>query len=284
MIKSAIANARDAILAMLPARSAVRLEYLLYHGRLPRLNHPRTFNEKIARRKLTDRDPLLVPWSDKVLAKECAAKLLGREWVTPTLWSGPRLPPRGERKWPIPYVIKASHGSGWTHFVLTAEDEDWDRIDAITGRWLKDVYGRPSQEWSYLQLTPGLLVEPFLGSGGVAPRDYKFWVFGGRTAYIQVDTDRDVNHQQYFYDLNWKRQSFRYIRPDPHGEVSPPRSVEEMRQGAELLAAPFQFVRVDLYEIEGRPRFGEMTFYPNGGRFAFKPESAELEFGRLWPE
>jgi hypothetical protein len=41
---------------------------------------------------------------------------------------------------------------------------------------------------------------------------------------------------------------------------------------------------LDLYEIEGRPYFGEMTFYPNSGRYAFKPESVELELGRLWPD
>jgi hypothetical protein len=277
MIKAAIQGVRDLVLEALPLRAALRLEFFLYHKRLPRLDQPQTFNEKIARRKLVDRDPLLVPWSDKVLAKQRAAEILGDDWVIPTLWSGSRLPPRQERKWPIPYVIKASHGSGWTYFVHTAQDEDWDRIEAITGRWLKDVYGRPSREW------PGLIIEPFLGSGGIVPPDYKFWVFGGRTAYIQVDTNRVLDHQQYFYDLNWKRQSFRYIRADPPGNVSPPRSIEEMVHAAELLAAPFPFVRVDLYEIDGQPRFGEMTFYPNSGRFAFKPESAELELGRLWP-
>jgi TupA-like ATPgrasp len=284
MIRSTIARARDTVLEALPLRSALRLEFLLYHKRLPRLNDPHTFNEKIARRKLRDRDPLLATWADKIRAKECAAEILGEEWIIPTLWSGEKLPPRASRNWPIPYVIKASHGSGWIHFVHTAQDEDWDRIEAITGQWLHTVYGRPSREWSYLDLTPGILVEPFLGSGGIVPPDYKFWVFGGRTAYIQVDTNRMLGHQQYFYDLNWKRQSFRYIRPYPEGDLDPPGTLEELLRAAELLAAPFPFVRVDLYEIDGRPRFGEMTFYPNSGRFAFKPESTELQLGRLWPE
>lgn len=129
MIRSAIAGVRDVILRALPLRSAVSLEFLMYHKRLPQLKDPRTFNEKIARRKLMDRDPLLIPWSDKVLAKQRVAAILGEEWVIPTLWSGPSLPPREERKWPIPYVIKGSHGSGWNYFVHSAQDEDWDRIE-----------------------------------------------------------------------------------------------------------------------------------------------------------
>lgn len=102
--------------------------------------------------------------------------------------------------------------------------------------------------------------------------------------FVQVDTDRLKNHQQYFYDMQWKKQSFRYICPCPDGDVAPPQSLDKMIWAAERLARPFPYVRVDLYEIGGNPRFGEMTFYPNSGRYPFKPKAAELEMGKLWPE
>lgn len=276
-------RARRKFIQVLPLRTAVTLEFLYFHRRLPRLDHPRTFCERIAQRKLRDRDPRLPRLADKILVKDYVADMLGREWLIPTRWSGDRLPPRSERNWPIPYVLKANHGSNWNYFVLSQADEDWDAIERKAERWLEDVYGRNELEWIYTQIQPGLLVEPFMGTDGVAPPDYKFYVFGGRTVYIQVDLGRMQTHRQLFYDVNWKRQKFEYICPWTDEEVAPPESLAMMIEGANRLGADFPFVRVDLYEIGGKPFFGELTFYPNSGRFAFKPESAELELGQLWP-
>jgi hypothetical protein len=52
---------------------------------------------------------------------------------------------------------------------------------------------------------------------------------------------------------------------------------------AERLGASFRFVRVDLYEVNETPLFGEMTFYPNAGHIGFKPKGVDAEIGRLWP-
>ena len=51
---------------------------------------------------------------------------------------------------------------------------------------------------------------------------------------------------------------------------------------AERLAQDFPFVRVDLYEVDGRPFFGELTFYPMSGNLPLHPTDADLELGRLW--
>jgi hypothetical protein len=284
MVKTFVRNLRNRLMQVLPRRTAITLEFLLYHRRLPRLDHPRTFCEKVARRKLYDHDPRLPVMADKIRAKEEVIRILGEEWVIPTIWSGVRLPPRSERNWPLPYVIKASHGSGWNIFVLSKEDEDWDRIEAQTQRWLSGVYGQHAREWLYTQMKPGLIVEPFLGTGEVAPPDYKFFVFGGKTFYVQVDLGRMQNHRQLFYDVNWKRQGIEFRCPWSDEEAAPPQSLHRMIDAANKLGAGFPFVRVDLYEIDGRPLFGEITFYPNSGLFEFKPKSAELLLGQLWPD
>jgi hypothetical protein len=56
-----------------------------------------------------------------------------------------------------------------------------------------------------------------------------------------------------------------------------------MIAGAEVLARGFPFVRVDFYEIDGRPRFGEMTFYPQSGNFRM-PREYDLQVGAMWPD
>jgi hypothetical protein len=275
----------DPVLRRLPLRAGVKLEFLLFHGHFGDIDRPRTFNEKIMHRKLHDRDPRLPALCDKFQVKEYATKVLGEGWAIPTIWAGERLPPRSERNWPIPYVLKASHGSGWNIFVRSPQDQAWDDIEANVEKWLKRDFGREKREWAYSQINPRrILIEPFMGTGDVAPPDYKLYVFGGRAGFVQVDLGRLQKHRQFFYDTEWKRQTFHYACPFDPEEVEPPQSLAKMIWAAERLAADFPFVRVDFYEIAGKPQLGEMTFYPNSGQIPFKPASAERELGRLWPE
>ena len=51
---------------------------------------------------------------------------------------------------------------------------------------------------------------------------------------------------------------------------------------AERLGADTDFVRVDLYDVDGRVVFGELTSFPAGGDSPFDPESFNEEFGRPW--
>ena len=48
---------------------------------------------------------------------------------------------------------------------------------------------------------------------------------------------------------------------------------------AKKLSQKFPFVRVDFYEIQGKPYVGEMTFYPGGGYNKYEPFTWENEIG-----
>ena len=243
-----------------------------------------TFNEKVAYRKAYERDPRLPRLADKILAKQYVTEILGPEWVNPSLWSGEKLPPRAQRNWPIPYVLKANNACGCNYFVRNEAEQDWDLIEKSVQDWLYGIYGVDYGEWLYSEIKPGLLVEPFLGNGVEVPADYKLWVFGGHTKYIQVDLGRFDDHRQYFYDTQWNRQNITYICPFAEGEVQRPKSLERLIETANLLAAPFKFMRMDFYEVDERPIFGEFTFYPDAGHTPFKPDEVELELGQLWPD
>ena len=64
--------------------------------------------------------------------------------------------------------------------------------------------------------------------------------------------------------------------------VPKPANFEEMLAIATKLAALVNnaFVRVDLYDIEGKIYFGEYTFYPGGGFDAFDPIEWDFTFGK----
>jgi hypothetical protein len=50
---------------------------------------------------------------------------------------------------------------------------------------------------------------------------------------------------------------------------------------AEKLAAPFPYVRVDLYTVGDKIYFGELTFTPGSGTVILKPDEGEIVFGKL---
>ena len=61
--------------------------------------------------------------------------------------------------------------------------------------------------------------------------------------------------------------------------IERPRSLSLMIESAEALSAKVDFVRVDLYEIEGRVYFGELTSSPNKGVSPFRPLSLDRLLG-----
>jgi hypothetical protein len=252
----------------------IQLTYWWRHRRLARLGNPRLFTEWVQHRKLHDRDPRLPVLADKVRAKSFVATQLGTEWVTPTLWRGERLP--AEPAWVFPYVVKSRHGCGHTMVVRTRDDH----AEAVrqSRRWMKRRYGAWLDEWLYGEIDRGLLVEPFIGDGPTLPIDYKVFVFGGRARFVQVHLGRGEEHRWIVLDPAWRRVSPETDDPDP----PPPASLHQMLQAAERLASGFCFVRADFYEIAGRARFGELTFYPGSGLERVEPPRLDLLMGLLW--
>lgn len=245
-----------------------------------------TFTGKIYRRKVSDRNPLYPEFADKVKVKQRVEKLLGPGWVIPTLWSGDDLDELDLTALPLPFVVKANHGSGWNVFVRSEAELDPPAIRRQCARWLGRKYGEEYGEWLYRSIKPQILVEPFINDLASLPHDYKIFVFGGKAHYVQVDTDREWadKHGRTFYDRDWAKQPFALGREKPVSwDIPRPQSLEAMLAAAEKLASPFSFARVDFYEIKGRPLFGEVTFYPGSGLSHFDPESWDLVFGRLWP-
>jgi len=243
---------------------------------------PRTFNEKIQRMKLFNRDPRLPQRENKILVKEFVKDKLGSEWVTPTLWQGESLPPIEQRAWPIPFVIKANNGCGWNVFVRQESDLDWPRIDNLAAEWRSAPFGADLGEWLYSEIKPALLVEPFIGDRSNLPTDYKLWTFNGEVKVIEVITDREHDHKGTMFDADWCRLPFKGDYPTDPRPIPRPASLDRMIKAAKVLAEDFPFVRVDFYEIGDQPKFGEMSFYPSSGLESFYPPEWDAKLGQLW--
>jgi len=266
----------------LPLEQRVRLHYRRRTGRWPNLRDPQRFTEKVQTRKLYDRDPRFAKFTDKITVKDHISAVLGPEWIIPTLYYGDDLPPMHERNWPVPYVIKAAHGCGWNHFVR--DEPDWPSIEEEIRYWLSHDHGTRLGEWFYGQVPRRILIEPFIGDG-LAPIDYRFFVFSGRVHCIQIMAGRFVEIRRAFYSPDWKDMGVSKAGYPVIGEpIDKPKNIDRMLEAARELGRNFSFVRVDLYEVDGEPKFGELTFLPGSGYTQFKPDLFDYEMGQQWKE
>lgn len=104
--------------------------------------------------------------------------------------------------------------------------------------------------------------------------DYKFMMFNGECKCIFVCTGRQSTGLMIdIYDSNWNLLPIRRDCPNSGKTISKPKHLKEMLAMAEKLArfVDNAFVRVDLYDINDKIYFGELTFYPNGGFGNFYP-------------
>ena len=99
---------------------------------------------------------------------------------------------------------------------------------------------------------------------------------------FRIGTNINLVHANY-YDLNWKLLPFgeKVFPPKPNVVIEKPKNFEKMITVAEKLSKGIPFVRIDLYNINGVIKFGEMTFFPNGGFGRYEPSDADLEIGNM---
>jgi hypothetical protein len=126
-----------------------------------------------------------------------------------------------------------------------------------------------------------LLAEELLGPPGSPPPDYKFFVFHGKAELIEM-VSRYSGNRQRLYRADWSPLEVLYGPQQMAPVAPPPPSLDRMLAIAEQLGQPFDFIRVDLYDVAGTVVFGELTPYPCGGLERFVPASFDVELGEKW--
>ena len=254
-------------------------------GYIPSLKKPKKFNEKISRRKFQSDRKRIATLSNKILVRSYVADKIGESHLTILhgVFSS-EITPEAYKDLPEKFVLKSARGSGANKFF----DKKIDSIN-VFNKFVKynlnKEYLSTNNEVHYNDTRDYIFAESLLEDKkyGV-PYDYKFFVFDGKVKYIQVDMDRFKNHTRTFYDENWNKQPFSLKFPIGKA-ISRPALLTEMIAKAELLADGFDFVRVDLYNVNDKIIvFGELTFMPGSGREKFTPAVWDKHLGDLWPE
>ncbi|MBN9107240.1 MAG: hypothetical protein J0I34_00530 [Pseudonocardia sp.] len=273
--------------------------------RLWRTRDPRGFREKVRYKMLRDHRALVVTFADKAAVRGYVAEVVGERYL-PRVYTIVDDPAAlRDVELPAAYVVKPTHGSGaaivvsdsappdarlptdpgsWVYRHVRPGFADREDVVGICRGWLAQLYGQgPNREWVYGQVPRRILVEELLvGVDGEVPADHKFFVFHGRCHFVQVDGGRFGRRTQDFFRPDWERLPLSGGPPWAEPEPAKPAGLTEMIAVAERLGAETDFVRVDLYDLDGRVVVGELTSFPAGGDSPFDPESFDEEFGRPW--
>lgn len=266
-----------------PDSFAVIFFYLRCFKKIPNLKNPSTFNEKIAWRKLYQRNPLFTVFCDKIAVKAEVERIIGKQHVIETLWVGKDPYDIPFNALMPPYVIKVNHSSGCNIFVRSKKDIDNAKIIKSLQEHLNLSHGQRFREWGYTRISPAILIERLIETpNNDFPTDYKFFVYHGRVHFIQVDFDRFTSHKRNLYTRDWVLLPAKLTYPNATEHVLPPPNLKEMIEIAEKIGRLFDFVRVDLYSTPKGILFGEATFYPGAGLERFSPNVWDFRFGEPW--
>ncbi len=253
----------------------VRLRYRQFFGRFPDLENPQTLNEKIL---------WLMLFADKTEWPRMADKYGVREYVEERglgymlndlygVWED--ADDIDFEKLPLPCILKTNNGCGHAIIIHDIKDINQRKVRRQLNHTLHHKFGRMTAERHYLDIPPCIIAEKLLPTDpalGESLVDYKFFCFDGEPRVCMVCYDRTYTKpvKIAYYDCEKWENRIDYASDDIYFDpdqrpIPRPKSLDQMLDAARRLSAGQPFVRVDFYEIDGKPIFGELTMAPGAG-------------------
>lgn len=259
-------------------RAKVADAFLRYRRKLD-LNDPKTLADKVSWIELN---------TDQALAARCTDKWEVRNFVADRGLEKLLIPAYGPwsqaddinvESLPQSFVLKATHGCEMNYIVPDKMSLNVDDMVACAQRWLSCDYGRACVEPHYKLIPHRVYAEDFIG-GMDQIVDYKIHCLNGEPRFILTCSERNRGLKLNLYDMEWNSISGIRGTKKNDKEILRPSRLPEMIEAAKTLCAGFDFVRVDLYQIDDKVMFGELTFTPAGGVMTYYDDEFIMKWGR----
>lgn len=280
----------------LPDAVFIRRKYFLSYGKPLNLDKPTGFNEKLQWLKLNDRKPIYARLADKYAVREYIAERIGEEYLVPLVggpWSSAdQIDFDGL---PSQFVLKCTHDSG---SVIVCRDKahfDMEGARKSLAKRLRRNYYYGDREWQYKNIIPRIIAEEYLSypplsevPAACAPvdiqqfqssnglLDYKFMCFNGEVKALFLDIGvidssgkAAVEYYRNIYDRDFHLLPVLETRPNYPHPIPMPENYETMVHIAQQLSQGFPHLRVDMYNMHGDIRIGELTLYHGSGMSNF---------------
>lgn len=271
------------LLRFIPDKLMLRIQYWIKFKRKLDLKNPKRFTEKIQAYKLFYKNEKMVRCSDKYLVREYI-KEKGLEGILNELYCVFDSPEQIDLSvLPDKFVLKVSNGSGTNLICRDKSKLDLNKVKNDFKKYYTKIKANTGREWPYMKSKSVIVAEKLLEDSSkenIPPTDYKIFCYNGKPEYVICISDRytdKVNHL--VYDTNWNKQHV--ISEGAYLDADEPRpeNLDEMLRVASILSEEFPFARIDLYSVENKIIFGEITFYPWSGYMEFEPEEFDFVLG-----
>lgn len=264
----------------------LKIIYRIKRGERLNLENPQTFQEKLQWIKLYDRKPEYTQMVDKYEAKKYVADIIGEEHIIPTLGVWDRFDDIDFDSLPNQFVLKCTHDSGGLIICKDKSKLDIDKARKKVNRCLNHSFYWGMREWPYKDVKPRIIAEKYMSdeknSVNGDLNDYKFYCFNGEVKYCEVITGRNTKKQIDFFDLEWNHMPFTFAGRDfADNQVQKPTCLSEMIEIVGKLCKDKPYSRIDLYVVDGKAYFGEITFFPASGFKGFSPTEWNQKLGDM---
>lgn len=276
-------------LSFIPDTPMVWLQYFIKMDRLLNLKQPKRYTEKLQWYKLHYRDPRMIQCVDKYDVREYVrSKGLG-QLLTECYGVYDRVEDVDFDALPNQFVLKDTLGGGGQSVVIVKDKSRLD-IPALKQQmhsWIDRPHTVRSggREWPYYSGKKHRIVaEQYLPSdpshGGLI--DYKYFCFSGKAECLYVIADRTLGSGAGLgvYTADFTPLPVQRCDEQPlNRKIDVPKQHREMQEAAQILSAPFPHARVDLYWVDDKIYFGEITFFDGSGYQKFEPDTFDFRMG-----
>lgn len=270
------------LLRFVPSEIYLPMIFWIKNGKRLNLNNPKTYCDKLNWLKLHEYHPEFTRMADKITVRDYVKEVLGEDICLPMLGAWERYDDIDFDTLPDRFVLKCNHDSQSTNVFLDKSAIDHEKMrEFYDGRLAMNPYDW-GREYPYRDIKPMIVAEEYMIPDGCTDlNDYKFLCFGGKPMYMFIATGRTHDCRCDFFDMDFNHVDMHNTHPNSDQPISKPALFEQMRELAERLAQGLRFVRIDLYEIDGKIYFGEFTFFDAGGLNPKRPEKWEYKLGEL---
>lgn len=282
-LKNIILTPMNILYAISP-KTELELLFRIKQGYKLNLKNPKTFNEKLQWMKLYWKSEVREQCSDKYMVRKYIEERCP-ETLTNLYWQGFDAKDIPFDRLPDKFVLKATHGSGFNIICRDKSKLDINETRKKLNGWLKEKYIRCYGEEFYGKIKPSIIVEEYLeGDTEQNLTDYKVMCFDGEPTYIWVVFDRysEQGPQGVVLDLNWnvvENVYMSYPLRDRDKIPQKPNALSQLLNYARFISKGLPHVRVDMYMIEDRIVFGEMSFSHGAGLDKIKPYDFDKKLG-----
>ena len=272
------------LMRFVPDKWMLKLQYRVKFGRKLDLKKPERFTEKIQWYKLNYKNDLMPMCSDKYAVREyIAAK--GLKHILNELYEVFERPEDiSFENLPEKFVLKLSNGSGTNLLCTDKSTLNLQNVIKEFQEYMFKVKANLGREWPYMKAKPVIIAERLLEDEthiNNAINDYKIFCYDGKPEYVICISDRYSDRCNHLvYDTQWNKIPVASEDARIEEDAPRPENLQEMLEIAEKLSADFPYARIDLYSLNNKIYFGEITFYPWSGYMEFEPDEFDFILGK----